>query len=178
MAESPEFLPRRRWLLHGLQASIAATLAALFYPVVRFLRPRPATTSGALEVVAPYKLGQLRPDAEGRWPPPFNFGGKPCLLILTPDGEKRLAAGQPLEQGDVKAFNAICTHLDCTVEYRPDKADIFCNCHNGVYNLNGTNVSGPPPRPLEAYKVTLRAPERAGQAKPPGQEEIVVSRIT
>ena len=56
----------------------------------------------------------------------------------------------------VKAFNAVCTHLQCTVEFRPAKADIFCNCHNGVYNLNGRNVSGPPPRPLEEYKVTLR----------------------
>jgi hypothetical protein len=34
--------------------------------------------------------------------------------------------------------------------------------------LNGHNVSGPPPRPLEMYKVTLRGK--------PGQEEIIVSR--
>ena len=179
MAERPESLPRRLWLLRGLQASIAATLAALFYPVVRFVRPRPATTSGAVEVVAPYKLGQLRLDAEGRWPPPFNFGGKPCLLVLTPDGARKQAAGEPLDPAaDIKAFNAVCTHLDCTVQYRPDQGDIFCNCHNGVYDLNGKNISGPPPRPLDAYKVTLREPERPGQAKVPGQEEIVVSRTT
>jgi hypothetical protein len=36
--------------------------------------------------------------------------------------------------------------------------------------LNGHHVSGPPPRPLEAYKVTLRGE--------PGQEEIVISRTT
>jgi Rieske Fe-S protein len=172
MAHPGEPLPRRRWLLHGLQAAITATLAALFYPVVRFLRPRPATTSGATEVVAPYRLNQLRPDAEGHWPRPFNFGGKPCLLILTPDGEGRLAEGKLPEPGQLRAFNAICTHLDCTVQYRPEKADIFCNCHNGVYDLNGTNVSGPPPRPLERYKVALR------ETGKPGQEEIVVSRTT
>jgi cytochrome b6-f complex iron-sulfur subunit len=172
MPKTPEPIPRRRWLLHSLQGSIAATLAALFYPVVRFLQPRAATTSGAPEVVAPYKLNQLKADAEGHWPAPFNFGGKPCLLILTPDGAKRLAGGQKLDPGDLRAFNAICTHLDCTVEYRSDQADIFCNCHNGVYNLNGTNISGPPPRPLEEYKVTLRNTDK------PGQEEIVVSRTT
>ncbi len=173
----PESSSRRRWLLHSLQAVIAATLAALFYPVVRFLRPREATTSGAPEVVAPYTPNQLKPDAEGHWPRPFNFGGKPCLLVLTPDGAKRLDGGQKLLDGDIKAFNAICTHLDCTVEYRPEKADIFCNCHNGVYDVNGTNVSGPPPRPLEKYKVTLRETGKPGQGKP-GQEEIVVSRTT
>jgi cytochrome b6-f complex iron-sulfur subunit len=156
MADAGGPMPRRKWLLHGLQASIAATLAAVFYPVVRFVRPREATHSGALEVVAPYRVNELKPDAQGRWPPPFNFGGKPCLVIRTPDGE-------------VKAFCAVCTHLECTVEFRPAKADIFCNCHDGVYNLNGRNVSGPPPRPLQEYKVTLRG-------KTPGQEEIIVSQ--
>ena len=98
---------------------------------------------------------QLRPNAEGEWPAPFEFAGKPCVLVRTPDGE-------------IKAFNAICTHTDCTVKYRPEEGDIFCTCHSGVYDLNGRNISGPPPRPLESYKVSLRGK--------PGQEEIIVSR--
>jgi Rieske Fe-S protein len=155
MIEAPEPLPRRILLLRGLQAGIVTTLAAIFYPMVRFLWPRPATSSGSPETVAPYRVDQLRPDADGNWPAPFDFDGKPCLLVRTADGE-------------VKAFNAICTHLDCTVAYRAATHDIFCNCHDGVYDLNGRNVSGPPPRPLEAYKVTLRGK--------PGQEEIIVSR--
>jgi cytochrome b6-f complex iron-sulfur subunit len=151
-----EELPsRRKWLLSCLQIGIAGTLAALFYPVVRFLKPRTATRSGAMEMIAPYRMDQLKPDAEGRWPPPFNFGGKPCLLIVV-DGQPR-------------AFNAVCTHVQCTVEYRPAQKDIFCNCHNGQYDLNGRNVSGPPPRPLERYKAIK------GRGSP-GQEEIIVSR--
>jgi Rieske Fe-S protein len=70
--------------------------------------------------------------------------------------------------GEVRALNGVCTHVECTVQYRADKGDIFCACHNGVYDLNGRNVSGPPPRPLEMYRVALRGK--------PGQEEIVVSR--
>jgi Rieske Fe-S protein len=54
------------------------------------------------------------------------------------------------------------------VAYRAEEGDLFCACHEGVYDLNGRNVSGPPPRPLEQYKVTLRGD--------PGQEEILVSR--
>ena len=157
MADTTESVSRRKWLFRGLVTGVTATAGIIFYPVVRFLWPRPATVSGALEVVAPYRVDQLRPDAEGRWPPPFDFHGKPCLLVVTPDGE-------------VRAFNAVCTHVECTVEYRPNRGDIFCNCHNGVYDLNGQNVSGPPPRPLEAYKVTLRGK--------PGKEEIIVSRTT
>ena len=132
-----------------------ATAGLLLYPVVRFLKPGRAQEVGGLEAVAPFKANELRPDAEGKWPAPFNFGGKPCLVVKTPDGE-------------VRALNGVCTHVDCTVQYRADKGDIFCACHNGVYDLNGRNVSGPPPRPLEMYRVTLRGK--------PGQEEIVVSR--
>ncbi|MHB1037215.1 MAG: QcrA and Rieske domain-containing protein [Pirellulales bacterium] len=150
---------RRIWLLGALEASIAATLAALFYPVVRFLWPREATSSGAPEIVAPFHANELRANPDGTWPAKFtfNFGGKPCLVIRTPDKK-------------IRAFDAVCTHLDCTVEFRPQEADIFCNCHNGVYDLNGRNVSGPPPRPLLEYKVDLRGK--------PGEEEIVVSRTT
>lgn len=156
MAETPES-SRRDWLLTSLKALLAASFAVLLYPVARFLRPRRQTSSGALEVVAPYRVDQLKLDAQGHWPSPFDFGGKPCLLIRTPEGE-------------VRAFNAVCTHVDCTVDFRADHGDIFCSCHNGVYDLQGKNVSGPPPRPLEAYKVTLRGVS--------GQEEIIVSRGT
>jgi Rieske Fe-S protein len=157
---------RRAWLLRSLAGAISATVIAVFYPVACFLRPRRATVSGALEVVAPFKVNEL-PNAPGN---PFNFGGKPCLVVLTPDGTKRRASGVRLRPDDVRAFNALCTHVDCTVKYRPDRADIFCNCHDGVYDLNGKNVAGPPPRPLEMYQVTLRGK--------PGEEEIVVSRKT
>ena len=155
MKDDSQSVGRREWFLGGLAGGIAVTVGAALYPIVCFLWPRPVTSSGALSMVAPYRLRDLKLNSEGHWPPPFNFGGKPCLLILTPDG-------------DVKAFNAICTHTDCTVVFEPDKGEIFCACHNGVYDLNGRNVSGPPPRPLETYKVAVRGK--------PGQEEIIVSR--
>jgi Rieske Fe-S protein len=157
MPEPSKSSTRRDSLLLGLKIAVAGTLAVLFYPVALFLRPRRQTASGALEVVAPYTVNELKPDAKGSWPAPFNFGGKPCLVIRT-------------KEGDVRAFNAVCTHVDCTVEFRADRAEIICNCHNGVYDLNGKNVSGPPPRPLEEYRIALRGPA--------GKEEIVVSRTS
>jgi Rieske Fe-S protein len=149
-----DLVPRRS-VLRIVWGMLVATVGLLLYPIARFLRPISTGVSGAMEAVAPYKANELRPNAEGQWPAPFNFGGKPCLVIRTPEGE-------------VRAFNAVCTHVDCTVQHRPDRGDIFCACHNGVYDLMGRNVSGPPPRPLESYRVNLRGK--------PGQEEIVVSR--
>ena len=164
MPDAPNGLPRRGLLLKSLQAAITATLVAIFYPVARFLKPRRATVSGALEVTAPYNVKELA--AGGR--DPFDFAGKPCLVVLTEDGKKRAAAGEALRTDDVRAFNAICSHVDCTVRHRSAEGDIFCSCHDGVYDLNGHVVSGPPPRPLETYTVTIRGE--------PGQEEIVISR--
>jgi Rieske Fe-S protein len=107
------------------------------------------------------------PNAKGN---PFNFGGKPCLIVVSDEGVKKLARREPLRPADLAALNAVCTHMDCTVKYRPEQGDIFCSCHDGVYDLNGRNVSGPPPRPLDSYNVALRGD--------PGKEEIVVSRQT
>jgi len=62
----------------------------------------------------------------------------------------------------------VCTHLDCTVQFKTDTSQLWCACHNGTYDLGGNVVSGPPPRSLERFVVNLRGE--------PGQEEIVVSR--
>jgi Rieske Fe-S protein len=41
------------------------------------------------------------------------------------------------------------------VQYRGEQNDIWCACHNGVYDLKGRNVSGPPPAPLETFNVSV-----------------------
>ncbi len=73
----------------------------------------------------------------------FRFGNRPGLLVKTPGGELR-------------AFSARCTHLDCTVQYRDDISHIWCACHNGIFDLRGRNVSGPPPEPLPSFDVNVR----------------------
>ncbi len=167
MARLSDNVSRRGFLLlQALKGAIGLTLLVILYPVAWFLRPRKATMSGAQEVVAPFRVNQIGTTTSN----PFDFGGKPCLVVLTPEGANHLAAGQALTADDVRAFNAVCTHVDCTVKFRAATADIFCNCHEGTYDLNGQNISGPPPRPLEAYRVTLRGEK--------GQEEIVVSKRT
>jgi Rieske Fe-S protein len=90
-------------------------------------------------VTLPWRPAEIRVNS-GRI---FRFGSQPGILIRTPAGELR-------------AFSAVCTHLNCTVQYRDEKQEIWCACHNGVYDLNGKNVSGPPPRPLEEYKVNVK----------------------
>ena len=54
---------------------------------------------------------------------------------------------------------ATCTHLDCTVQFKSDQSILWCACHNGKYDLNGRNISGPPPRPLDPFRVVIQGEE-------------------
>jgi Rieske Fe-S protein len=133
-----------------LGVGFVSTAASILYPLWRYLIP-PAAAEPATSSVVAGKAVEFR-NGSGTI---VKFGAKPAIVVRTPDGELR-------------AFSAICTHLDCTVQYKSDTSQIWCACHNGLYDLSGHNVSGPPPRPLEAFTVNLRGE--------PGQEEVVVSR--
>jgi Rieske Fe-S protein len=128
----------RRGLLNWLLGTtFGATLVAALYPVYRFVIP-PEVAEAPVNRVLASKLSEL-PANSGKI---FRFGSRPGIVLRTPDGA-------------VRAFSAVCTHLNCTVQYRPEFQNIWCACHNGVYDLQGKNISGPPPRPLEAYKVDV-----------------------
>lgn len=136
-----EQLPRRRFVEFLLGSGVVATIAAFFYPVWQYLVPPKATDLGSDSVVAG-RVGELKPNS-GKI---FRFGERPGLLIRTRDGEYH-------------AMSATCTHLSCTVQYRDDLNEVWCACHNGMYDLNGRNISGPPPRPLENFEVQVRGEE-------------------
>jgi Rieske Fe-S protein len=129
-----------------LGGGLFASAVSFFYPVLRYLVPPRITDMGGDTVVAG-KVGELRPNS-GKI---FRFGSRPGLLLLGADGQYR-------------ALSATCTHLSCTVQYRGDLRQVWCACHNGMYDLAGRNLSGPPPRPLEQYDVHVRG------------DEIIVSR--
>ncbi len=144
--QSEPQVTRRRAISILLGGGLLASLASFFYPIVRYLVPPPVADLGTDEVVAA-KAADLKSNAAKI----FRFGSRPGLLIMSADGTYR-------------ALSATCTHLGCTVQYRPDLREIWCACHNGFYDLNGRNISGPPPRPLEVFDVHLRG------------DDIIVSR--
>jgi cytochrome b6-f complex iron-sulfur subunit len=132
---------RRRFVEILLGSGLVATALAFVYPVLRYLVPPKASDLGSDAVVAG-RVGELTLNS-GKI---FRFGSRPGLLIRTAGGEYR-------------AMSATCTHLSCTVQYRPDLHEVWCACHNGMYDLSGRNISGPPPRPLESFEVQVRGDE-------------------
>ena len=134
-------VPRRGFVDYLLGMSLGSVVAAIFYPIARFLVPPRIAESSTLSVVAA-KANELKPNSGKVFP----FGAEPAIVIQTPGGELR-------------AFSAVCTHLACTVQYRDDLQQIWCACHDGHYDLYGRNVGGPPPRPLEQLTANLRGDE-------------------
>jgi menaquinol-cytochrome c reductase iron-sulfur subunit len=44
-----------------------------------------------------------------------------------------------------------CTHLGCSVNWKDDRQEFICPCHDAQFALDGSVVGGPPPRPLDAF---------------------------
>ena len=59
----------------------------------------------------------------------------------------------------VVAHSAVCTHLRCILGFDRERHVLTCPCHDGRFDLSGQVLSGPPPRPLTSYSVSVRAGE-------------------
>ena len=121
--------------------SLVATIAAFLYPVVRYVLP-PKRPSVSEDSVVAAKAGEVAPNSAKV----FKFGPAPAVLVNTPEG-------------NLVALSAVCTHLTCTVRFDGETGTLFCPCHNGRFDLGGNVLSGPPPRPLETYAVTVSGPD-------------------
>ena len=55
------------------------------------------------------------------------------------------------------AVSAVCTHLGCITQWKPDAGMIACPCHGSKFNPDGTKIAGPAPRPLPHFAVSLTA---------------------
>lgn len=128
---------RRRFLNWFLGTTVGALLASFLYPVLRYLDPPrlPETTTNEVEAGFVNDPELLDPGFKI-----LRFGTEPVILIR-------------VGENDFRAFSAVCTHLDCIVAYRKERRLIWCYCHNGIYDLTGKNIGGPPPRPLAPYEV-------------------------
>ena len=139
--------PARRSLLNWLLGvGVIGWAASVLYPVLRYLRPLSEAGAGSPLKLTAEELAIL---------------GKSHFVIAR-SGTRKVIVFEAA--GELHALDAKCTHEGCTVQFVPGDSLLWCACHNGMYDLAGRNVAGPPPRPLEAFEVHQRG------------DEIVVSR--
>jgi len=130
---------RRQILNWFLGTSVGALIVSVIYPVLRYMTPPKITEASTNQIEA----GEVNdPQLLERGYKIVRFGAEPVILVKAADN-------------DFRAFSATCTHLDCIVGFQKEQTRIYCNCHGGCYDLQGRNVSGPPPRPLTPYKVNV-----------------------
>jgi len=127
-------VPRRDFLAVAVGGSATAFAVATAYPVVRYLEPPPELPTGPTPVgkLEEFPVGAVRT---------VLVADRPVFVIRSAD--------------EVRAFSAICTHLQCVVKYSSEHKQFECPCHGGVYAIDGTNIAGPPPRPLDELTVTI-----------------------
>ena len=109
-----------------------------------------AASAGAVRFLVPNVL----------YEPSLRFkAGKPDDY---PDGSVTFLEAERVflvRQGNTfRCLSAICTQLGCTVN-RADHG-YHCPCHGSVFNDQGSVVSGPAPRGLEWFQVTLSKDNR------------------
>lgn len=128
----------RRGFLLTLGGIGVVWVGAALWPVFRYLSPQ----------TPPNPFGD-----EGR---AICKGVEPADVMKAGQGKNGSYAGRGVlvfraRDGDLRAFDSKCTHAGCNVEFQGDR--IFCHCHGGTYDLEGTNIAGPPPRPLTPLRV-------------------------
>jgi Rieske Fe-S protein len=145
--------PSRRALfirtIHGVHASIGATLAWIFGSAV--LAPSMARRERVwVSAAGLAALTDGEPQAV-------------TLRIARRDGATEAVDRRVVflvRTGDrVRALDSTCTHLGCRTRLDPDARLIVCPCHGGVYDLSGQVVGGPPPRPLDELPTRVDGPQ-------------------
>lgn len=137
-AESRQPTVERRKLLNFvLGTGLLGWLGTILYPVLRYLSPLEETASADEAVLSDKSTKDV---AEAGF-------------AIVPLGTDRVIVFQD-PRGELRALSAKCTHEGCTVQYKRDESVIWCACHNGRFDVDGRVLSGPPPRPLAAFRTS------------------------
>jgi Rieske Fe-S protein len=145
--------PRRSFLFQAVTfvisgivvlAPLAAGLAFFFDPLLRRRATmKGATADGYLPVM---KVSELPAD------------GTPVRYSLIADKidawnlfrQQTVGTVYLRKIGDqVIAFNDVCPHLGCKVDYKPADGTFFCPCHASRFNLDGQRQNEIPPRDMD-----------------------------
>jgi cytochrome b6-f complex iron-sulfur subunit len=138
-AQSPvekKRISRRRLLAYAWVGAAVVVMSELIFGTFAFLWPRrkgpKVETVFIAGKVTDFKVGEIIP-----------FRKERTFISRT--------------EGGFLAISAICTHLRCVVNWNEIHKKFECPCHGAKFNQNGEVLEGPPPRPLDLYKLQIAA---------------------
>jgi cytochrome b6-f complex iron-sulfur subunit len=138
----PAHPTRRRFLDLLSKAFLGLWGAGIAGAIAAYLRP-PAHGSGMAERTVRVGLLEDLRIGEARL---VRHGVSPFYVVR-------------LDAARVVALSAVCTHVRCILGFDRERRALTCPCHDGRFDLAGQVLSGPPPRPLPSYSVSVRAGE-------------------
>lgn len=147
--EEGQGLSRRRFLCYGLGFISGFVSLALGLPVIGyFVSPALRQTKVNWTAIAraeeiPVGLPtpvQYTERAQDGW---VRSEIRRSAWVLTKDGKV------------FTVYDPRCTHLGCAYHWDTQRNQFLCPCHDGVFDINGRVVSGPPPRPLDRLEAKV-----------------------
>jgi cytochrome b6-f complex iron-sulfur subunit len=59
------------------------------------------------------------------------------------------------KEGYLYTLSAVCTHLGCIANWRAEDGIVACPCHGSKFDREGNVITGPAPRPLPRFEMSL-----------------------
>ena len=162
-SQNQEDQPDRRGFIKGASCAIGAAIGVV--PMAAGVRMAldPLSRKGIvadaefvrlaevsdLEAGVPRKFAIVE-DKRDKWSRYKDVPVGAVYLLLQKIEESK--SGEP----KVIAYNTVCPHLGCFVDYRPEQQDYFCPCHDSNFALDGTLKKGVSPRGMDSLEVELR----------------------
>ena len=138
----------RRKFLTGIIGVVAGTVAALVgVPALAYIVSPGVKLQNKEQWVTLGPISSLTPGVPTGFP--FSRRIQDGWVESTQSG---VAYALTYNGQDVLVLSDVCTHLSCRVTWQSDNQEYFCPCHDGLFNIEGKVVGGPPPRPLDPFQ--------------------------
>ena len=148
---TPAELSRRQFMIRAGGAAVGFVWVLALLP--RLAPPRPASSGSATASPepSPSAIPSTAPSPSGTaigTLSQLQQGGGSLEFNVPSNGDPGVAVG--LGGNKVAAFDAVCTHAGCTVQYDQSQNLLVCPCHGAEYDpAHGAQVvAGPAPSPL------------------------------
>jgi cytochrome b6-f complex iron-sulfur subunit len=130
---------RRRWFLRWLARGFLSLWGIAFAWVVTAFLKAPESRRSLTERIV--KVGSIDSIPIGG-AQLVRHGEEPILVIRHSEDE-------------LVAVSAVCTHLHCMLTWNDAEGIVNCPCHQGSFDINGNVLGGPPPGPLDRFRVDV-----------------------
>jgi cytochrome b6-f complex iron-sulfur subunit len=126
---------RRQFIGAAWATAVVGLLGQAGYALFRFMKPNVPPGGFGSEVVAG-NLAEFEPGTVT-----YVLGARSYISRL--------------EDGGFLALWQRCTHLGCTVPWRPEEDQFNCPCHSSLFDRVGDVTGGPAPRPMDLFPISI-----------------------